>query len=117
MDHLRHIYLLLETLSHISQETLEKLTVLAATQQSTVVREVLVRMLAEGSTAHLWGGRMYSAPEFFNVLMKETDQGARTPNDRKGTFERMMRWLKPDDPLEMSRECKYKKSMSPKVWR
>src|SRR3954447_20279975 len=48
-DHLRHIYLLLDTLSHVSQETLEKLTVLAATHKPTVVREVLIRLLAEGS--------------------------------------------------------------------
>jgi hypothetical protein len=42
-DHLRHIYLLLDTLSHISQETLAKLTVLAATQKPIVVRQVLRR--------------------------------------------------------------------------
>jgi hypothetical protein len=117
MDHRRHIYLLLDTLSHMSQETLEKLTVLAATRKPTAVRKVLRRLLLEGSCAHVVGERMWSAPEFFNALVKETDQCARAPKDGEDAVERMMRWLNPVDPLRKSRECGYKKSMPPQIWR
>lgn len=91
-DHLRHIYLLLETLSHISQETLAKLTVLAATHKPIVVRKVLRRLLAEGSSAHLVGERMWSTPEFFSALVKEADQGDRAPKVGEDTVKRMM-WI------------------------
>ena len=117
MDHRRHIYLLLDTLSHMSQDTLEKLTVLAATRKPTAVRKVLRRLLAEGSCAHVVGERMWSAPEFFNALVKEADQGARTPKDGEDPAESMMRWLNPVDPLRTSRQCGYKESMSPQIWR
>jgi hypothetical protein len=117
MDHLRHIYLLLDTLSHISQETLAKLTVLATTCKPTVVRQVLRRLLAEGSAAHLMGERMWTAPEFFSALVKETNHGARAPKDGEDAFERMMRWLDPLDPLRTSRGCGYRKSMPPRIWR
>ena len=64
-DHLRHIELLLDTLSHISQESLAKLTVLAATRKPTAVREVLIRLLAEGTTAHLCGRTYVECAEVF----------------------------------------------------
>ncbi len=115
--HLGHLALLLDTLSHISNETLEKLTVLAATHNPTAVRKVLVRLLAEGSTAHLVGERMWSAPEFFVALVKEVDHGEEAPKDGKNTVERMMRWLDPVDPLRIAQECGYKKRMAPKIWR
>ncbi|WP_338691736.1 hypothetical protein V5279_36020 [Bradyrhizobium sp. 26S5] len=115
--HLGHMELLLDTLSLLSQEILVKLTVLATTRRPAVVRKVLIRLLAEGVTGYLVGERMWSAPEFFNALVKEADQGARTPKDGEGTVERMMRWLDPVDPLRISRECGYQKSVSPQIWR
>ena len=56
---------------------------------------------------------MWSAPKFFNALVKEADHGARAPKDGEDTVKRMMRWLDPFDPLRISRECGYKKSKSP----
>lgn len=116
-DHLVHLELLLDTLSGISNETLEKLTVLAATRKPTVVREVLIELLVEGTGAHLVGERMWSAPEFFNALVKEVDQGNRAPKDGEDAVERMMRWLNPADPLTIAQECGYKKGMSAQIWR
>lgn len=115
-DHLGHLALLLETLSHISNETLEKFTVLAATRKPSVLREVLIRLLAEGTSAHLVGERMWSAPEFFNALVKEADQGARGSKDGEDAVQRMMRWLDPADPLRIAHECGYKSKL-PKIWR
>jgi hypothetical protein len=116
-DHLGQLRRLLDTLSYVSQETLAKLTVLAATRKPTVVREVLIELLTLGALAYHGDERMFDAPEFFSTLVKEADRGARAPKDGEGIVERMMRWLDPVDPLRISRECGYKKSMSPQIWR
>lgn len=117
IDHLRHIYLLLDTLSHVSQEALANLTVVAATHEPTVVRKVLRRLLAEGSSAHLVGERMWSAPEFFNALVEEVGEGPRAPKEDEDMAKRMMRWLDPVDPLRVAQSCGYKKRMPPQLWR
>jgi hypothetical protein len=115
--HLRQIYLLLNTLTHISEETLEKLTVLAATRKPIAVRKVLRGLLEDGAYAPLAGEHMWTAPELFSALVKEVDQGARAPTDGEDTVARMMRWLDLVDPLRTSRECGYKDIMSPQIWR
>jgi hypothetical protein len=117
IDHLGHIYLLLDTLSQISQETLETLTVVAATHDPTVVRKALSRLLAEGSSAHLVGERMWSAPEFFNALVEEVGEGPRAPEEDEDIAKRMMHWLDPVDPLRVAQSCGYKKRMPPQLWR
>lgn len=117
MDHRRQIYRLLNTLSHITEETLTKLTALAATRKPNAVRKVLRRMLKDGSCAHLVGEHMWTAPEFFSALVKELDHDARSSKDGGDTVARMMRWLDPLDPLRTSQDCGYRKSMPSKIWR
>jgi hypothetical protein len=116
-DHRRHIHLLLDTLSHISEDTLARLTVLAATRKPTAVRKVLRRLLAEGSGSHVEGECVWTAREFFSALVEEVDQSARAPKDGEHAVARMMLWLDPLDPLRICRDCRYKKTMPPKIWR
>ena len=111
--HLRQIYLLLNTLSDISEETLEKLTVLAATRKPIAVRKVLRGLLEDGSGAPLVGEHMWSAPEFFRGLVKEADQCALVPKAGEDTVARMMRWIDLADPLRTSRQCGYKERLPP----
>ena len=117
MDHRRHIHLLLDTLSHISEDTLARLTVLAATRKPTAVRKVLRRLLAEGSGSHVEGECVWTAREFFSALVKEADQCALAPKHGEDTVARMMRWLDPVDPLRKSQECGYKERISSQIWR
>lgn len=114
--HLEHIELLLETLSLVSTEILAKLSSLAVTQKPAVVREVLLDMLEEGVCAHLVGERMWSAPEFFNALVKKVGESTLTPKGDGNAVQKMMRWLDPVDPLRIAQESGYKESMSPRVW-
>lgn len=116
-DHLRHIYLLLNTLSHVSDKTLAELTVVAATHKPTVVRKTLIDMLAEGSSAHLAGDRMWTSPEFFSALVQNLGRGNRALKDRADAFKRMMRWFDPVDPIRVAAEYGYYERLSPKIWK
>ena len=116
-DHLRQLLRLLETLSYVSQQTLAKLTVIAATRKPIVVRKVLLELLTLGALAHYGDQPMYDAPEFFITLVKKVGASNSTPAGSEDIVGRMARWLSPLDPLKMALQSGYWKRLPQKIWK
>jgi hypothetical protein len=114
--HLQFINHLMVSLEQIPKGTLCDLTMLATRRKTRTVRKAMVDLLSIGATNSYASGQVDSAPLFFSFLVREV--GCGLEDDRGDGFsQRIMRWLKPIDPLGIAEdpECGYMPALQSRV--
>ena len=108
-EHLEYLDLLFPTVEAIPQVTLERLTLIATQCDPKVVSERLLEFFGAASAHSVPRKDVATARIFFNLLIDDVSPRLEGKPVGYDARVRMMRWLRPTDPLHIARdpECGY----------